>query len=328
MARALLVALAAALGACASTGSGAGRAPEALAAAESAWLLPWGSGPGQVGHRATQPEGQGEGAPAVAVGPDGHVFVLDRLNGRVLEIATPAGPPVEVASVPDDVEDLSVGPDGALAVYSPVRAKVWLKEAGRDAGEVTIPRVLREARGILLGGSRQVFVHTAYQESYRAGSPAALRSLASVLASRQEGEFQLPTGEGLAVRVVGGQAELDVIREQERAEVVARHAIPGPALAARVVGATGGVACVRLDQPASHAPGQAVAIDRRVVCLDVVSGRVVLERGLPAPGWYVPRREVAMGGGSAPRLALLHPEKEGLRVFTLAVPPSRSGGKP
>jgi hypothetical protein len=324
---ALLVAATATLGGC-TQGPGAGHARTALAASEAEWLLPWGGGPGQIGHRAAQPEMPGEGAPAVAVGPNGRAYVLDRLNRRVLVLATPGHPAVAVADVPEDAEDLAVGPDGALAVYSPLRAKVWLRDTGREAGEVTIPRVLREARGILLGESRQVLVHTAYQETYRAGSPAALQSLASVLRSRREGEFLLPTGEGLAVRVVGGQPELDVIAEGERAQVVARHPLPGPALAARVVGLAAGIACVRLEAAAEPSGGEAFTVRRRVACLDTLSGAAVLTRDLPAPGWYVPRRELAMGGSSSPRLAFLHPEKEGLRVLRLAVPRVLPGGKP
>src|SRR5262245_48887819 len=61
----------------------------AAQAVEKAWeskTLPWGTGQGQVGLRPAAKDLPAEGPSAVAVGPEGEVLVLDRLNERVVEI--------------------------------------------------------------------------------------------------------------------------------------------------------------------------------------------------------------------------------------------------
>jgi hypothetical protein len=148
----------------------------------TSWLLPWGAGAGHVGRRETQPGYPGEGPAALAVGPDGTVHLLDQLNERVLRLGS--AQPTTVAAVPRDMAEVAVGPDGAVAVLSPLRARVEVHHRGALEGTLVVPRSLRELRSISLGLSRQVTTHTAYQETYRLGSPAAPQSLAAVLHSR------------------------------------------------------------------------------------------------------------------------------------------------
>jgi hypothetical protein len=283
------------------------------------WLISWGSGPGAAGRREPGRESPGQGPSAVAVAPDGSVLVLDRLNRRVLGLTAAGRPASVVAAVPADAEDLAAGAGGVLAVLSPLRARAFVYAGGAEAGSLAVPRELRELRGILLGPSHEVLAHSAYQDTYRLGSPAAPRPLASVLASRKKGEVQLDAGHGVAVQVKDGRAAVLVLAHGDRTTVAARHPLPGPALAARVIGAADGIACVRIEAADPSAPPPTFAVTRRVLCLRADDGTVVLARDLPPPGAYLPRREVSLGG-SPPRLAVMHATEEGLRVTQVAVP--------
>ncbi|MFH2005989.1 MAG: hypothetical protein ABI333_05315 [bacterium] len=289
--------------------------------AETTRLLGWGDGVNQVGLLPRATEQLAQGPAAVAVGPDGAAFVLDRRNGRVLRLD---GNDVSVAAaVPVDAEDLAVSAapgEALLAAYSPLRARVWLRDAGKPAGEVAVPRVLRLTRGIVLGASRQVLVHNAHQETYRLGSPSTPRLLASVLHSKREGACFLADGSGVAVRRRSDQrAELLVLGQGERAPVKRSFVLPDTVMAARIVGTADGVVCLRLEKAGPAAGGQ-VDVLREAVCLNADSGAEVFRRALPAPGVFLPRRELALGGSPA-RLAFIHAEAGGLRVhlWTLRV---------
>lgn len=278
-------------------------------------VLPWGSGPGQVGLRPRGHEILAEGPSALAVSSDGAVLVLDRRNGRVLRVG--AGGQVSVAArVPLDSEDLAAAPRGGLATFSPLRSRVWLRDGrGEPAGELAVPRLFRQVRRVGLGASLEVTLHDAHQETYRLGSPSAALSLEAALSSRREGAFLLSDGTGVAVQLRQGLPELLRLGHGPRVRVVGRHLLPRRALAARVVGVAGGAVCLRTEH--DH-PARAREIRRRVVCLDPGSGRLMLDRQLPAPGLYLPRRELALGGDPA-RLALIHPGPRGLRVQTWRV---------
>lgn len=301
------------------------------AAAKSASVrLGWGSGDGQVGGLARGTERMAEGPSAVAVGPDGSVYLLDRLNGRVLRM-TGRGATV-VATVPQDSEELAVGadPTGQLVIgaWSPLRARVWLRAGGQDVGEVTVPRALRLARGIALTTSRQVLVHNAHQETYRLGSPATGRSLAAVLHSKREGAVFLADGSGVQVRrrPSDGRAEVLVLTAGERAHVARRILLDDVVLGVRLVGATAGHLCMRLEKAAvganakdGAAAGEPITVRREAVCVRADDGAEVLRAALPAVGRYLPRRELALGGSPA-RLVLIHPTETGLEVLGWTLP--------
>jgi hypothetical protein len=269
-------------------------------------LLPW----GEVGHRPAQPERLAEGPSAVAVAADNSVLVLDRLNGRVLRLTEKEV--TVAATVPEDAEDLAAGPDGALAVYSPLRARVWVHgPSGEPIGQLAVPRILRNVRGIALGPSRVVWLEDAHQERLPLGSPSAPQTLEAMLHGKQEGAALLADKTAVATRrLPDGRPELLLVDRDGR--VLQAHPLGRPVLATRVVGTAGQTTCLRLERNAG--PGPVLVVARQAVCLDK-NGRVLLSRDLPPPGSYVPRRELAVGG-DPPRLAMIHPEADGLRVHT------------
>ena len=142
------------------------RTERASTSRESSVLLPWGSGPAEVRLRSGRTDELARGASAVAVGPHGEAYVLDRLNGRVLRVS-PSGRVREAARVPEDAEDLAAGPGGALAAYSPLRARAWVHDRhGELVGAVAVPRIFREVRRVGRGPARVVTGHHAPHEPY------------------------------------------------------------------------------------------------------------------------------------------------------------------
>jgi hypothetical protein len=252
------------------------------------------------------------GPSAIAVTPQGNVLVLDRLAGRVARvIATKTTAKLRtLMEVPVDAEDLAVGPDGALLAFSPVRATAWLYESsGEPAGDMTVTRELRELQHIELGPSRTLQVRSAYQELINIGSPSAPLPLAVALKTKREGAALLADGRGVAVVVNERQAELRVLRQadqEHRSSVDARFTISGDVDGARVIGVDDTTACVRLEHVSST---PTITVTRRAYCVEVSDGKVVLDTELGVPGSYLPRRELAMGGGY---LAFMRPDDSGV----------------
>ncbi len=280
--------------------------------APAAWtrLYPWGAGVDQVGLRPARFEQPARGVDAVALGPRGAVYVLDAVNGRVMQVAPRVH---QVASAPAHATYLAAGPQGAVAVYSPFAARVWIHAPGVQMGEIQVPRALRQIRGISLGQSRVVTAHHVLQESFRLGSPAAPRSLAGILQGKREGEYSLASGAGVAV--VLNQDRHPVVQvlgtnRQGRSRPLRSHVMDGPVLAARIVGVAGHAVCLRLER---RGAGQGFSVERRAVCVDARTGARLLDRDLPAPGRYLPHQELSVGD-DPPRLGFIHPELDGLRV--------------
>jgi len=249
------------------------------------------------------------------------VWILDQLNERALRLSGPdLHPSGSTGPLPPDAEDLAVSSDGrALATFSPLRSRVFVVEAGATR-EVPVPRALDPVVALAFGVQRQLLVATAYQETFPVGSPAAPRSEPSVFAAKREGAAFLADGTGVQVlRRTDGRPEVILVRAgSERTVDVGRRVLNRTVHAARVVGAGGGVACLRLEHEAGAVP---LRVRREAVCMEAATGRIVLDRALPDPGSNLPRRELAMGGG---RLAFIHPENNGLRVVAWSVP----GGAP
>lgn len=278
-------------------------------------VLPWSI----LGYRAPGPESQAAGPSSLAVGPSGKIFVLDALRARILEVGS-AGVKV-AAKVPATVEDLAVGEDGAFLVYSPLRARAWIFDAeGAPAGEVRVPRALRLIRGLSLGKSHQVFVHDAYQQTLRLGSPATAQTLPAMLHSRREGAFFLDAETGVvALRDEEGRAEVRLVSSRTGRSVVKRRIpLADKVLAVRIVGVTGGVICLRLEQSASSEQKGPLRLQRQALCVDAKSGQELLREPLPPPGDYVPRRELALGGDPL-RLVQISPGREGLALRSWSV---------
>lgn len=281
-------------------------------------LLPWGAAAHELGLRERAPEVVAFGPNAVAVTPQGRALLLDSLNSRVLLVGH-QGQPRIAATVPVDSEDLVAGADGSFAAFSPVQATAWFYGAdGAPAGEMQVPRTLRMLQRLSIGVSRTLQAHNGYQEIMRLGSPSVPMDLVATLHSKLEGAELLPDGRGLACHVSEDRAELWLIRqadaERERSEVVARHELPGVARAARIIGAEGTTVCMRLEQVESTPH---ISVERRALCMDALSGELLLEQPLPKPGLYLPRTELAMGAG---RLAFIHPTADGLKLSSWRIP--------
>lgn len=272
-------------------------------------LFPWGSHDQQVGFLPRTAERRAAGVSAVAFGPGGALYLLDRLNGRVLQVQQ--GELKIAARVSITAEELSVGPTGTLAVYSPLHAEVRLFDGGMTTGEVSIPRVLRQIQSIVVGPSRSISVQNAYQETLALGPPALPQSLETILHSRRRGAAFLPDGTGIAARLTpDGSPELMLLGPTEKAPLKARFPLGNKALAARIIGAEGYTVCLRLERAA---PGEGFNVLRQAVCLDARSGQRLLEKDSARPGLFLPRRELALGG-TPPRLAFIKPEQGGLRL--------------
>lgn len=295
--------------------------------------LPWGKGIGEVGFRAAAPELPGEGPSSIAVGPSGEVVVLDRLNERALSISI-KGDVTARASIPRDAEHVAIGPDGALAAWSPLRATVWIKgKDGADLGEIQVPRELRETERIELGISHRIVAVSALQETLQIGSPRAPLDLSSVLRTRREGAAHLADGRGVASRKTESGGEIFAYRkakkgEDRKPEIGWTFAIEAPVSAVRIVGAVENAVCVRIERVTQATPESAIAVEREALCVEADTGKVLLRQALGRPGIYPVHEELSLGG-SPPILAFMIPEEGGLRVerLPLAVDRAIAAGK-
>jgi hypothetical protein len=273
------------------------------------------TGPEALGYRRAVTEHLAVGAPAVAVGPRGSIFVLDALKGRVMRMTRGEAIPA-VENLPKDVDDLAIGPDGAIAVRRSARPEVLVfAPDGRKVGSVETGAV-ETADTLVLGPSRRVAVVSPFQETFLFGSPATPQLPEAVLANKREGAALLPSGDGVvAVRRDDGVAELRVVSNDASVDQAARvlgTTALGVASAIRVVGAQGNIVCTRIEHASQGATGEMV-VDREAACVDVIAGKTLLRTKLPAVGTYVPRRELSFQGAT---LAHLRPTDEGLELST------------
>jgi hypothetical protein len=282
--------------------------------------LAWGSDIGQIGFRPSFREALPAGAPAVAVGPGGQVYVLDALNGRVVKATK--GDLVPVAGVPSDSDDLAIGADGAIAVHRGVKPEVLVfTPRGETIGAVDVSAV-EQVDGIALGTSRRVIVTNAFQETFLVGSPSVPQLRTAILANKREGAAMLDSATGVtAVKRDDGELELRVVAAgADRTATIATHAL-GKGDAARVIGAGRGAACLRIEHVTQDGQGP-LSVEREAVCLDVQTGATLFHTKLPAPGAYLPRRELAFAGST---LAFAHADADGLTVTTWTIPDVAGG---
>lgn len=290
---------------------------QGLQPVDGSQLLPWGAAPVGLAWRPLQPNRLAEGPDAVAVQPDGRTVLLDRLAGRVVRIEE-QGKLATLASVPVDTQDLAASADGSLVVFSPLHARATVLEPdGAPAGELAVPRALPLLQSLSLGPSHRLRAQLAYQQTVELGSPAVPMTLGASLHTLRDGAFYLPDGRGLQCSVRGGQGELRVLTKpassDDKPVIAARLPIEGHVTAARLIGLEGAMACLRIESVSSTPEAPALDVLRRAVCLAVPSGEVVLDEPLGRPGPYLPRTELAMGGG---RLAFILPTAEGLELRT------------
>lgn len=279
--------------------------------------IPWGESAAQLRRSPALKESVVYGPNAVAVLPDGRPIVLDRLAGRVVVVDSVA-PLRTLAAVSVDTEALAAGSDGTWLAFSPLRSRAQLFDAaGASVGELAVPRELRDTVDFEIGSSRRVRARSAHQEVIELGSPSAPLPLNVALETKREGALQLPDGRGVAVRAKDGVLHLLVVSqsadEQARSEIEKEIWLPGAFTAARVIGGRGNVVCLRTETVSSS---PALSVSRRALCADALTGNVVFDEALPAPGIYTPRTELAFGAG---RLAFIHPTEAGLTVTSVRV---------
>ncbi|MEZ4226126.1 MAG: hypothetical protein R3B13_34590 [Polyangiaceae bacterium] len=269
--------------------------------------IPWG-GPQGFTLRQAESESVAYGPNAVAVAADGSSLILDRLAGRIARVS-PSGGVSTFAAVAVDTEDLVAGAESVVA-FSPVRARaIFFDGAGTSVGELAVPRELREITRLSLAPSRRLVAHTGFQESLELGSPSAPMALEVTLAGKREGSYRLPDGMGVAVRAIGGRAELLVMRQREgsaRSQVERSFTLGGEVTAGRVIGGSGSTVCVRTERVRSLPQ---IEVSRRIVCLDATDGSARLSLVLPPPGIYQPRTEAAIAAG---RLSFIVATESGL----------------
>ena len=118
---------------------GQGPGPTALSKGSTLVLLPWGSGPGQVG--LLRPvEGLAQGPQSLAIAPDGRIAILDSVNHRILEldgkgtvtgsVAVPLTEPRFLAVTADRLFVLDCDTDRRLLVFD------W---AGQAVDSISVP---------------------------------------------------------------------------------------------------------------------------------------------------------------------------------------------
>lgn len=278
-----------------------------------------------LGYRAAVSERIAMGAPAVTVDARGTVYVLDALKGRVMRMVRgePMLPAVE--NLPKDVDDLAVGPDGAIAVRRSVKPEVLVFSAsGAKVGAVDTGAV-EVSDGIALGLSRRVLVTSADQETFFFGSPATPQVAEAVRANKREGAVLLADGRGVVgVRRDDGVVELRVVaNDGDQEHRVQKTVELGAASSVRIVGANGSVVCTRIEHGSQAASGE-IVVDREAACVDVLTGRSLLRVKLPGVGTYVPRHELAFAGGT---LVHLRPTDEGLELTTWSTEAAMGGAR-
>ncbi len=140
-----------------------------------------------------------------------------------------------------------------------------------------------------------------------------------MLHNKREGAVALADGRGVVARKLrSGAGVVEVLRPGQgpggRSIVSATWPIPGPLTALDIVGVADQIACLRVERVTSESP---IRVQRRAVCVDLTSGRIVTDKPLPAPGIYLPRTELALGGAIVDvglRLAAIHPTSAGLQI--------------
>lgn len=302
--------------------------------------LPWGEAPDGMGLFIPPGEGAVEGPSDVRALPGGSILVLDRFNGRVVEVY-PSGGMDNAALVSRDAVHLENGPDRGLGVYSRLRSTVFLyDEHGTPAGELKVSRRIREIRGFNIGPSREITVHTAFQSRYELGNPESPRHIHAILRNPLDGTFPDSDGAGLAVMLnEKGFSLLEIEPKQDASSSLAVSVAEPPSSgrkmerthriwgmdedvsSVRLVGRADGIVCMRLEK-ARSAIGEdndnQVTVEREVLCVDMVTENVLLRRTLPPVGIYLPGRDLVMGTDPI-RVVHIETATDGLKIYSWAV---------
>lgn len=292
-----------------------GSASQAVGSASARTVLAWGKGTTGVGLAAAVKERPALGPQSVSVDPQGRLLVLDAQNKRVVRVV--GAELTTLAEVPVDADEIAVGPTGAFAVRRQLSRRVSIFSAGGAAlGEVDVPTEAGDVMHVALGISNRIYVESPNQETLSVGSPAAPVSVPSMWSGKKEGTGQLSGGRtvqvvkddrGLFVRVLafdGGKGG-----DGDKWSLRAEHKLQGDA--GHIAGASGNTACLRVEKVHPD-----MTVDREAICLDATTGDVTLKAALPAPGLYVPRRELVLSHG---KLVFTRPTAQGLEIATWEV---------
>lgn len=288
-----------------------GATSQSVTASATRTLLPWGKGPAAVGLSAAAKDRPALGPQSVVADAQGRLLVLDAQNKRVVRVAQGGTELTALADVPVDADEIALGPNGTFAVRRQLSRKVSIFDAsGTPVGEVAIPTEAGDVMHVTLGPSLRVGVETPHQETLSIGSPSAPVSIPSMWDGRREGTGQLAGGRtvqvvkderGLFLRVLGQEGDKWAVQKEHKLQGDAGH----------VAGATGDVACLRTEQVS-----ESMQVDRQAVCVRASTGEVLLKTDLPAPGLYVPRRELVLVNG---KLIHTRPTADGLEIATWEV---------
>lgn len=296
---------------------GEASAASRVAVADLDVTLPWGDGPGAIGARLPQAEFLGDGPSGIAMAPSGAVMVADRLHGRAVRVD--ASGAHEAFALDADVEQLAIGEDGAIALFSPVRSRIAVKSPdGTALGEVAVPRAVGDVVGVSLGASRRVEIETAYQERFVAGSPAAPLDASAVLRTKREGALALGVSQALhAVVDRSGTAFVVVLATPaaDRAHEQRRLEIAKGAASVRVLGVDRG-RVVALVERMKQDGTSTLSVARELVVVELDGGKVLATEPMLGGGEWVPRQSVSFGAGA---IAYMVPLPDGLRVLRRSV---------
>ena len=183
-----------------------GTASKSVASTSPLVVLPWGSGPGQVGLiRPT--EGLAEGPQSLAVAPDGRIVVLDSVNHRIVEldgkgvvtgtVAVPLTEPRFLAVTADRLYVFDCDSDGRLLAMD------W---SGQMLASIPVPAFDQPVTG-LFATDRGPCLELAHEHTYlvQVQNPVSA-------ASSAPGEGSAGGGTTLGIGVSEGKAQMHEIR--------------------------------------------------------------------------------------------------------------------
>ena len=299
--------------------------------------VPWGETPNGMGLHLPAGEGAIEGPSDLKPLPGDSVLILDRFNNRVVRVF-PSGELLTVSSAPQDALHLETGPDKVIGLYSRLRSTIFFyDENGLPAGELKIPRRIREIRGFSIGTSRSVTVHTAFQSRYELGNPESPIPTHAVLQTPQEGIFPDAAGAGLAVILNNeGFSLLEI--EPRCSDATSPAGLPNnrrtmershtvwtaneDVSSVRLVGRADEIVCMRIENLHNNGyeTDRRVTVEREVICIHIPTESILFRKLLKPVGKYVPGRDLALGTQPM-RLVHIEPSREGLVIHSWAINP-------
>lgn len=170
-------------------------------------FLPWGDGVGELGLLPPAEERRPEGPCALAVAPDGTLWVLDQVNWRLVHLS-PSGDWIGELVAPPGASDLYVGPDGNLFVMSLVNHRVTIIDSEDEREHVPIPMAFRTIARIFVDSRGHLLVVNSHENSYDLGMPGAWIPWPDLLHTAREGVPGVSEGRRYQPILIDDQAAL------------------------------------------------------------------------------------------------------------------------